>query len=159
MVTHDHEEAFSVADRMAVMREGRVVQQGRLDEVWRAPVDAWTALFLGYSKVFEGAVADVVRAASPELAARPEPAGTPLAARRSALVRTGATDAVLTGSVLQARATPDQVRLVVDVPGVGVVDAVTARGDHVGTGESVGLAVRADRVAFTDRSRALAVDP
>ncbi|MCW2867242.1 MAG: transporter ATP-binding protein, partial [Marmoricola sp.] len=34
MVTHDHEEAFAVADRMAVMRAGRLVQQGALDEVW-----------------------------------------------------------------------------------------------------------------------------
>ena len=35
MVTHDHEEAFTVADRLAVMRAGRVVQQGAIDEVWR----------------------------------------------------------------------------------------------------------------------------
>ena len=32
MVTHDHEEAFTVADRMAVMRAGRVVQQGTIDD-------------------------------------------------------------------------------------------------------------------------------
>ena len=35
MVTHDHEEAFTVADELAVMRAGRVVQHGELDEVWR----------------------------------------------------------------------------------------------------------------------------
>ena len=39
MVTHDHEEAFTVADRLAVMRAGEIVQQGAIDEVWRAPVD------------------------------------------------------------------------------------------------------------------------
>ncbi len=39
LVTHDHEEAFAVADRMAVMRAGRVVQSGTLDEVWRHPAD------------------------------------------------------------------------------------------------------------------------
>src|SRR3954469_5803529 len=33
MVTHDHEEAFVVADRLAVMRAGRVVQQGEIAEV------------------------------------------------------------------------------------------------------------------------------
>ena len=37
MVTHDHEEAFTVADRLAVMRAGQVVQQGAIDEVWRVP--------------------------------------------------------------------------------------------------------------------------
>ena len=54
MVTHDHEEAFTVADRLAVMRAGRIVQQGAIDEVWRAPVDPETALFLGYARVLEG---------------------------------------------------------------------------------------------------------
>ena len=35
LVTHDHEEAFALADRLAVMRTGRVVQSGAIDEVWR----------------------------------------------------------------------------------------------------------------------------
>jgi thiamine transport system ATP-binding protein len=47
-VTHDHEEAFAVAHRVAIMRDGRVVQIGAPAEVWRAPVDAWTATFLGF---------------------------------------------------------------------------------------------------------------
>ena len=54
LVTHDHEEAFAVADRMAMMRAGRLVQSGTLDEVWRAPVDGEVALFLGYATVLEG---------------------------------------------------------------------------------------------------------
>ena len=58
MVTHDHEEAFTVADRLAVMRAGEIVQQGAIDEVWRAPVDPATALFLGYARVLEGAAAE-----------------------------------------------------------------------------------------------------
>jgi len=55
-VTHDHEEAFALADRIAVMRDGRVVQTGPPDEVWRQPVDEWTAQFLGF-----GPVVDAVR--------------------------------------------------------------------------------------------------
>ncbi len=47
-VTHDHEEAFAIAHRVAIMRAGRVVQIGTPPEVWRSPVDAWTALFLGF---------------------------------------------------------------------------------------------------------------
>ena len=42
MVTHDHEEAFTVADDLAVMRAGRIVQSGPIGDVWRAPVDAET---------------------------------------------------------------------------------------------------------------------
>ena len=51
LVTHDQEEAFTVADRLAVMRAGRIVQQGEIAGVWREPVDAETALFLGYARV------------------------------------------------------------------------------------------------------------
>ena len=54
LVTHDHEEAFAVADRIAVMREGRIVQQGDIADVWRAPADPETALFLGYARVVDG---------------------------------------------------------------------------------------------------------
>ena len=61
LVTHDQEEAFAVADRMAVMRDGRIVQGGTLDEVWRQPADGWTAQFLGYATVLTGDRARVVR--------------------------------------------------------------------------------------------------
>jgi len=50
-VTHDHDEAFAVAHRVAIMRAGRVVQLGKPADVWRAPVDAWTASFLGFGPV------------------------------------------------------------------------------------------------------------
>ncbi|MGN0062900.1 MAG: ABC transporter ATP-binding protein [Nocardioides sp.] len=151
MVTHDHEEAFSVADRMAVMREGRVVQTGPLDEVWQHPHDGWTALFLGYSTVLDAERAAVVRAASPELERRGAPEGALLALRRSALVRVQGTQTgpgLLAGEVLQARATPEQVRLLVRVDGLGDLDAVTSLGDHVGPGERVALRVDPERVAF-----------
>ncbi|MGZ5400016.1 MAG: ABC transporter ATP-binding protein, partial [Nocardioides sp.] len=57
LVTHDHDEAFAIADRLAVMRAGRIVQQGEIADVWRAPVDAATALFLGYARVLVGGAA------------------------------------------------------------------------------------------------------
>ncbi len=47
-VTHDHDEAFTIAARIAVMRAGRIVQQGSPADVWRRPVDSWTARFLGF---------------------------------------------------------------------------------------------------------------
>ncbi len=47
-VTHDHEEAFAIAHRVAIVRDGGVVQVGPPAEVWRAPADAWTAMFLGF---------------------------------------------------------------------------------------------------------------
>jgi thiamine transport system ATP-binding protein len=47
-VTHDHEEAFALADRIAVMRAGRVVQAGPPAAVWNRPAEPWTAAFLGF---------------------------------------------------------------------------------------------------------------
>ena len=64
LVTHDHEEAFAVADRLAVMRQGRIVQQGDIAEVWRRPADPETALFLGYAAVLHGVAARSLLAAA-----------------------------------------------------------------------------------------------
>ena len=44
-VTHDQEEAMTMADRIAVMREGRVLQVGRADEIYEAPADRFVAGF------------------------------------------------------------------------------------------------------------------
>jgi thiamine transport system ATP-binding protein len=46
-VTHDQQEALSLADRVAVMRAGRLEQLGRPDELWRGPRTAFVARFLG----------------------------------------------------------------------------------------------------------------
>ncbi len=92
LVTHDQEEAFAVADRMAVMRAGRVVQSGTLAEVWRAPVDSEVAAFLGYATVVEGSAARRVLAAG---GAAVPAADVAVALRRSALHRTA--DGALSG--------------------------------------------------------------
>lgn len=47
LVTHDQNEALSLADRVAVMRAGRVVQEGPPAEVYAAPIDLESAAFLG----------------------------------------------------------------------------------------------------------------
>ncbi len=57
-VTHDQVEAFTVADRVALMRSGAIVQVGPGEELLEAPVDPWAARFLGHDNVFEGAEAD-----------------------------------------------------------------------------------------------------
>ncbi len=126
------------------MREGRIVQQGDIAEVWAHPVDVETALFLGYARTLEGdAAAAVLRAAG-------LPPGAAVAMRRSAL--TVADDGPLRGAVVSARATPDQVRLVVDVAGVGEVDAVAVPGSHAGPGDQVTLAVEPSRLAVVGRA-------
>jgi len=146
MVTHDHEEAFTVADRLAVMREGRVVQEGDLAQVWQHPADPWTALFLGYARVLEGTAAGLVlKAAGLPVGERPV-----VAVRRSALVADP--EGPLRGVVVSARSTPDQIRLQVAVDGVGEVDAVAPAGAP-GPGESIRLRVEPSRTAEPGRPR------
>lgn len=47
LVTHDQSEALAIADRVIVMNAGRVHQQGTPEEVYRHPVDRFTAEFIG----------------------------------------------------------------------------------------------------------------
>ena len=49
LVTHDQGEALSMADDVAVMRDGRIVQGGPPAEVYAQPADPWVAAFVGES--------------------------------------------------------------------------------------------------------------
>src|SRR5262249_4228683 len=53
-VTHDQEEAFSVADRVVVMNRGRIEQEGTPAEVFEHPVNGFVMDFLGNVNVFHG---------------------------------------------------------------------------------------------------------
>lgn len=50
-VTHDQQEALTVADRVVVMNEGRIVQQGAPQEIYLQPANAFVARFLGYTNL------------------------------------------------------------------------------------------------------------
>ena len=148
LVTHDHEEAFALADRLAVMRAGRVVQAGPIDEVWRAPADDETALFLGYAQVLRD------EAALSVLAAAGLAPASAVAVRRSALVVDGS--GPIAARVQSARVTPEQVRLKVVADGLGTLDAVAPLGSRVSPGDEVALRVDVTRLAvLADHGRAL----
>ncbi len=57
-VTHDQEEAFELADRVVVMREGRVEQIGAPQEVFDHPASTFVMEFLGNVNTFHGRVAN-----------------------------------------------------------------------------------------------------
>jgi ABC-type Fe3+/spermidine/putrescine transport system ATPase subunit len=48
-ITHDQSEAFALADRVGVLRQGRIVQLGTPEEIYRRPVNAFVARFTGVS--------------------------------------------------------------------------------------------------------------
>jgi len=57
-VTHDQEEALEVADRVVVMNEGRIEQEGSPDEVYHQPANAFVYHFLGNLNLFHARVKD-----------------------------------------------------------------------------------------------------
>ena len=54
MVTHDQDEAMAMADRLVVMREGRVQQTGTQEDLYERPATPFVASFIGRSNMVEG---------------------------------------------------------------------------------------------------------
>ncbi|GGW75164.1 Fe(3+) ions import ATP-binding protein FbpC [Streptomyces lucensis JCM 4490] len=113
-VTHDQGEAFALADRVVVMRDGRIAQSGTPLEVWQRPADAFVARFLGFDNVAPATVAGT--AADSPWGKVPVPDGSPQGSR-TLLVR------------------PAGVRLVAAEAGLPcTVTTRTFRGTHVAVG-------------------------
>jgi putative spermidine/putrescine transport system ATP-binding protein len=53
-VTHDQEEALTLSDRIGILQNGRLVQEGTPQEVYRAPINRFAATFLGEANLFSG---------------------------------------------------------------------------------------------------------
>lgn len=56
IVTHDHEEAVSLADRVVVMNEGKILQIGKPQEIFDHPASPFIADFMGFSTFLHGTV-------------------------------------------------------------------------------------------------------
>jgi sulfate/thiosulfate transport system ATP-binding protein len=107
-VTHDQEEAFEVADRVVVMRGGRVEQHGTPQEVFDRPANPFVMDFLGNVNVFHGRVQDgKMLLAGLEMAYPDCPRGESRAAtayirpHELDIDRTGSNDSTLRAKVLQ----------------------------------------------------------
>ena len=108
-VTHDHDEAFAVADRVAVMQSGRIARIGTPADIWHDPRRADVARFLGHANlvtVGEGGAVPWGRL--------PAPAG-PAVVRADAFVRLDdpaeEADAGVTGTVIDVRFRGDRFEL------------------------------------------------
>ena len=53
-VTHDQDEAFTIADRVLLLHDGQIVQEGTPADVWSKPNSVWVAQFLGLGNIIEG---------------------------------------------------------------------------------------------------------
>ena len=145
-VTHDQEEAFRLADRVAILRKGIKVQEGAPREVYRRPATPFVASFLGVSNLLPGrAESDARRFRCDEgLAIEADEArpGAAFAAIREERVHVhrespGKPGGDLAGSVVDVAFLGAQTRVSVEVAGLsmplhGVADdgVVFARGDR-----------------------------
>jgi len=57
-VTHDQEEAFSIADRLLILHNGIIIREGAPTDIWENPESAFVARFLGLGNVIEGKYID-----------------------------------------------------------------------------------------------------
>jgi iron(III) transport system ATP-binding protein len=110
LVTHDREEAFSLADRIALMRDGAVVQEGTAEQVYLQPATRWAAEFVGAGNFLPGTLSEGVVA-------------TPVG-RFPALNPNGAT-------AVEALVRPELLELELDPDGAGEVVAREFRGHDV----------------------------
>jgi ABC-type Fe3+/spermidine/putrescine transport system ATPase subunit len=55
-VTHDQDEAFTIADRILFLHDGEIIRDGTPDEVWKNPNSEWAARMLGMGNVIEGVI-------------------------------------------------------------------------------------------------------
>lgn len=143
-VTHDQEEAYAIADRLVVMRDGRFLRDGAAADVWRNPRLEFVARFLGHENVIDAHTARTVGLGDGqhavvvhEAALRIDPSGPCTAGVRSVRFR-GATSRVelrldvggfadRTELVLHTSTPPavgSQVRLTIDPTHVVVLDGV-----------------------------------
>ena len=134
-VTHDHDEAFAVADRIAVLDVGRLLQVDVPVELWHRPASRRVAEFLGYEAfVAAGSAAGTVLVPG----ARP---GTTLALGPGSLRRDDG--GPLRGAVLGSGFRRGVVETAVDVEGVGEVTVVEpSAGPGLVAAPAVGSLVR-----------------
>lgn len=57
-VTHDQEEAFTIADRVLILHDGKIIREGTPANVWADPRSTFVAEFLGLGNIMDGEVVD-----------------------------------------------------------------------------------------------------
>jgi putative spermidine/putrescine transport system ATP-binding protein len=137
-VTHDQDEALTLCDRLAVMRNGRFEQVGPAAEVYESPATRFVAEFVGTSNVVSGNVARELFGRPDTVAVRPEKLRVLAADERP---RPG--EGAVRGTVREVVYAGAESRLVVDAAGatLSAVQLNSAPGRQpIGRGETVTLA-------------------
>ena len=135
-ITHDQEEALSIADRVAVMRAGRIEQIDTPEAIYDRPANRFVAGFVGHANLWDGTVAGPDRVATPLGTLRTATQRRPGGARTAVLVRPehvrlgagGAGDNRFAGSVARDRFLGAQRRFDFAVAGGTLAGVTSTRG-------------------------------
>jgi putative spermidine/putrescine transport system ATP-binding protein len=87
LVTHDQDEALALADRIAILREGRLVQAAPASEIYDRPADGFVAGFVGRANLLPGEIAGAERVDTALGALATPPHGKPAGERVLVLIR------------------------------------------------------------------------
>lgn len=121
-VTHDQEEAFAIADRLVLLHEGRIAQQGTPAEVFTRPASTWVAKFLGQTNLVAGKISGL----------NPLRAVTPIGELRTACAQDGSRQV---GEMVTFFLRPGAARLTGDSPAenllTGRIEDIIFRGEQI----------------------------
>jgi thiamine transport system ATP-binding protein len=150
-VTHDQDEALSVADRVVILEAGRIVADATPEELWRRPPSAWVARFLGFRNVAEVTVRAGVASTAwgPVRLAGVGDGPATLVLRPEAL--TLGRDGGLAGLVQARRFGGDHVRVAVETDAGGVLELEVREGPLPEVGQRVSVSVDPGRVHVLGR--------
>jgi len=159
-VTHDQEEALAIADRVGVMRDGRLEQLAPPTEVYSRPATAFVAEFVGLSNRLAGEVRGgevTVRGVTLPLVERDVPDGQVVALIRPEAVSLAADAAAesgpLTGTVIAVTFLGATSRVTVDLGGTTVLAQLpTSDASALSAGGRVTLTIRRDPVLVSAAS-------
>lgn len=145
VVSHAHDDVWSLATHLAIVDHGRIVQSGDVSTVWQAPVNANAATTLGYATVMSRATANRLAVATADDVGTRWGRAQQIAIRRSALVLS--TSGLIAGTIRDMHSDQDVVRLVVDIPHVGELPAVAPHGHPMSIGASAQFTLDATKTA------------
>jgi putrescine transport system ATP-binding protein len=120
IVTHDQEEAMTVADRIGVMHDGRLVQVATAPELYEQPSSRWVADFIGEVNLIEGTVADA------------GPAATTIASARAGRLRVASSSDAKLGDTVWLALRPEKVRIAREPPATAAENCVAGKVRDIG---------------------------
>jgi putrescine transport system ATP-binding protein len=120
IVTHDQEEAMTVADRIGVMNHGRLVQVATPPQIYEQPNSRWVADFIGDVNLIEGKVLE----AGPET--------TVVASASSGTLRAASASDAKPGDTVWVALRPEKVRIVREPPAIAGENCVSGQVIDIG---------------------------